>query len=161
MRELYGSFKSLLANRKEYFGWKLKQVNYTPERWLLVFYKSTPQEIEDYYDNLKRDPFFSRFSDKYVDKKWLDVSNWKIAYDVWMSKGKEYNKISIQAYHTLLNYVIPYIESEMKSGRRVRCDRVLTEALCSTSYGNDVKSYEMYRSYEFLMAVIYDTQKYK
>ena len=163
MRELYGSFKQMLEKRSEYFEWKLKQVNYMPERMLVVFDKAvySPQDIEDFYEDLKRKPFYSRFADKYVDKKWLDVSNWKIAYDVWISKGKEYNKISIQVYHTLLRYIIPFLEDRMKDGGRVKCDRVLSEGLCSACYGDDVKSYEKFRSYEFLMAVIYDTQKYK
>ena len=166
MRELYGLYKKMLENRKtEYFDWKKKQENFKyreDQQYVLIFPDFfTPQEIEDYFEEIKRNPNYSRFADRYVDKMWLDEANWKIAYDVWMSKGKPYNKFSIQIYHKLLKYVIPFLEERMKDGKRVKCDRLLSEGIDSPGFDHYMKPCEYFRAAEFAMATVYDTQKYK
>lgn len=104
---------------------------------------------------------YGKFMDKYVDKMWLDPSNWKIAYDVWMTKGKECNKFSIQIYHLILKTVIPYLQREFDAGRRVKCGDLIMYTR-NTNYEWGPIAYDIkYRADEFTVAVTYDTQKYK
>ena len=162
MRLLYGTFKNVLSKRKEHISWKCKQVNYHPDMYYLAFDTMLPKEDDDYINNLMNSPYYTQYTDKYVDKMWLDESNWKIAYDVWMSKGKEYNKFDIQTYHKALKFVIPYLEKNMENGKRVRCDKVLSEGLDGEGamFAFNGRHYLYYRVVEFVMATIYDTQKY-
>lgn len=161
MRLLYGSFRNLLTKRKDYWSATLK----SPATWknhigyLVVCDPTSPNEYNSLVEKMKHRAY-GRFENKYVNKMWLDPNNWKIAYDVWMSKGKECNKFSIQVYHKMLQCVIPYLQKVIDSGKSISCADLI---MYSRSLNPDWKGISMadeYRVDEFMVAAMYDMQIY-
>lgn len=163
MRKLFSDFKNMLTYRtQDHFpndrkmpGWIDTDLHLFP-----VFERMTKAEIDAYFESIAANPWYSQFKHRYVSRIWCDEANWKIAYDVWMSKGKDYNKITIQTYHRLLNYAIPYIELHTENGKWLRCDKFLFYGIDFTGFRSGLTNDQYFRAVEFAMAVVYDMDAY-
>ena len=163
MRKLYGDFKEMLKDRaSDHFpndrkmpGWIDTDLHLCP-----IFERMTQREIRNYFASIAGNPWYAQFNNRYVNKIWLDETNWKIAYDVWMNKGENYNKFTIQTYHRLLNFAIPYLELAFMNGKRLRCDRFLYDGIDSAGFRTGLSNVEYFRAIEFAMAVTYDMDLY-
>lgn len=156
MRKIYSDFREVVNVRKDYFDIVFK----FPDNLEWVYPVFTSDEIRrQFMADFRKRKRYTQFADKYINKMWLSRDNWKIAYDVWQSRGKEYNKFNIQAYHRLLASVIPYLEREFEKHGKVRCDNFIFECL-DLGFGTHATRAVDNRCCEFAMAVVYDTQVY-
>ena len=163
MRKLYSDFKLMLQYRQhDHFPNDRKMVGWidTDLHLFPVFERMTKAEIDAYFESIARNPWYYQFKFRYVNRIWCDESNWKIAYDVWNDKGKEYNKITIQTYHRLLDYAIPYINLHTENGKRLRCDKFLFYGIDSAGFRTGLTNDQYFRAVEFAMAVVYDMNTY-
>lgn len=156
MRKLYSDFKRIIMRRKDHFDRSSKFPD-PNAMWVLPCFLND-QDREEYTAESRKSVRYTQFSNKYVDKIWLDESNWKTAYDAWEVLEKDYNKFDVITFHRLIKAVIPYLNREFSISGKVRCDDFLYYGIEGGGFTRIKTYHNDSRAIEFAMAAVYDTQ---